>query len=255
MTGLLFSPPAHPDFYAHNDLLDEFGKARFGTPGPGEYNKPGAFGETVVFTTSSSYSFGIKPEGNNHPFISKQHSNAVGGNDSPGPAYNPNFKVVKKNQGKTVFTAADRDTEKLRYISQQHCKDNIAVSTPGPGTYRLKQGKGIAKTMGDAPAYKFSTDKQRGLLSERELLYHPGPGAHTLPGTYAFKDERHRNPAVDWAPQYSFAPHGEMERGLSRSRHESEVRDTYEQHIWGEISVRVFISRNNRGVTSIRIED
>ena len=113
---------------AHNDLLDEFGKARFGTPGPGEYNKPGAFGETVVFTTSSSYSFGIKPEGNNHPFISKQHSNAVGGNDSPGPAYNPNFKVVKKNQGKTVFTAADRDTEKLRYISQQHCKD-ISPST------------------------------------------------------------------------------------------------------------------------------
>jgi hypothetical protein len=207
---------------AQNDLLDEEGKARFGTPGPGEYVMPGSLGETVVYHTSSSYSFGIKPEAHVNLYISKQHSKATGGMDSPGPSYLPNYKVTKKSLGSTVFSTADRDTESLRYISPQHCKDNLAATTPGPGTYRLKQGKGIAKTMGDAPAYKFSTDKQRGMLSERELLYHPGPGAHTLPGSF---DPNKRNPSYDWSPKYSFAPHGELERGSERSRSSEEVRE------------------------------
>jgi len=101
-----------------NDLLDEEGKARFGTPCPGEYVMPGSLGETVVYNTSSSYSFGIKPEAHVNLYISKQHSKATGGMDSPGPSYLPNYKVTKKSLGSMVFSTADRDTESLRYISR-----------------------------------------------------------------------------------------------------------------------------------------
>mmetsp|Transcript_31773 Transcript_31773/g.61208 ORF Transcript_31773/g.61208 Transcript_31773/m.61208 type:complete len:598 (+) Transcript_31773:281-2074(+) len=188
-----------------NELLDEHGKARFGTPGPGEYTRVGAFGETVVYDTAASYTFGTKPTGpRQQPFISRAHSKATGGGDSPGPMYQPSTAMTSKAAARAAFSTADRGAERARFISKMHCDENKGATTPGPGTYRLKHGKGVAKTLGDAPAFKFP-EAPRDHVVTRAALYNPGPGAHQLPQTLGTREDG-RNPEVTWAPKYSFAP-------------------------------------------------
>mmetsp|Transcript_2655 Transcript_2655/g.3003 ORF Transcript_2655/g.3003 Transcript_2655/m.3003 type:complete len:625 (-) Transcript_2655:337-2211(-) len=209
-------------------MLDEDGKAMFGTPGPGTYDRVGAFGETVVYGTAPNHSFGFKSEGA-QPFISDEHAKVQGTQLSPGPAYNPTNKMVQIQSASYSFGTADRGAERGRFISDVHCRENLAATTPGPGTYRLKHGKGIARTIGDAQTVKFPTAAQREFIGEKEMLLHPGPGAHDPPAWVGDRDE-HRNPTTKWEPKFSFAPHGSIERGSVRSKSQEHAVFVSEQH-------------------------
>jgi hypothetical protein len=73
--------------------------------------------------------------------------------------------------------------------------------SPGPGTYKRKEGKGIANSLGDAPTFKFGTGPQRTFPGNRDSVHVPGPGAND-------------QPMMDsGAPSYTFAPHGSARLG------------------------------------------
>lgn len=211
-------------------MFDEDGKALYGTPGAGAYDTVGSFGENVVFNTAPGYSFGVKTEGEYaQPFLSEEHAKSLAMAHSPGPGYAYHDRSYKTVAPTHSFGTADRGAERGRYISQTHCRENLAATTPGPGTYRLKQGKGISRTLGDAPAYAFSTAPQRDFIGEKEMLTHPGPGAHHPPNMVGDRDE-HKNPTTEWTPKYSFAPHGSMDRGSLRQRDQDSAVFVSEAH-------------------------
>jgi hypothetical protein len=126
----------------------------------------------------------------------------------PGPIYNPSYLSQSKMQREADFSfgTADRGAARLQYISKEHCKENAAATTPGPGTYKHKEGKGIANSLGDAPAFRFGTAEQRVFPGNRDSVHVPGPGANdqSLGGS--------------GAAAYTFAPHGSTHLGLSRHR-------------------------------------
>ena len=157
-----------------------------------------------AFRASAAYSFGLKKS--EKTFISREHSRAEQGSSSPGPKYHPNSERTRLPS--YSFGTAGRDAGKLRYTSEEHSREKRGQDTPGPGTYRSRQGKGIAKTMGDAPTFKFGTAASVGDAKVRTRLS-PGPGAHVLPST------------IGDSPAYSFSPMNSLNKGMGRSRDES----------------------------------
>ena len=169
-----------------------------------------------AFRASAAYSFGLKKS--DKTFISREHSRAEQGSSSPGPKYHPNSERTRLPS--YSFGTAGRDAGKLRYTSEEHSREKRGQDTPGPGTYRSRQGKGIAKTIGDAPTFKFGTAASVGDAKVRTRLS-PGPGAHVLPST------------IGDSPAYSFSPMNSLNKGMGRSRDESNSIYISETHSRG----------------------
>mmetsp|Transcript_68117 Transcript_68117/g.215509 ORF Transcript_68117/g.215509 Transcript_68117/m.215509 type:complete len:600 (-) Transcript_68117:646-2445(-) len=200
------------DKTAPMDGLDEDGKAMFGTPGPGTYQPASSFGKPLVYTAAPTFAFGTREfDLNRQSYISQEHSKTLYGVESPGPTYAPDTKMVKKSAAAFSFGTCERDGERGRYISKNHCRENAGLFTPGPGTYKHKEGKGIAKTMGDAPTQPFPIAAQRDILFEREMLFHPGPGAH----------DHHTD--IGKSPCISFAPRDRAKGARSRKDQDHRV--------------------------------
>ncbi|CAG9467693.1 unnamed protein product [Pedinophyceae sp. YPF-701] len=104
------------------------------------------------------------------------HAGSGSGAHSPGPKYYP------KTESSAVAArlgTADRDRDaNLRYLSAGHSESLKGHLSPGP-IYRSPSGKGIAKTIGDAPVTVFGTS-QRSEVVSRASLHVPGPGAHDV---------------------------------------------------------------------------
>lgn len=137
--------------------VDEDGKARYGVPGPGAYTRVGAFGETVVYESGSAYTFGTKPQTekqqvmgpldagsavcrgrrspklhhhacvltglcpHSQPYISRQHSKQVSGQDSPGPIYAPHLRGTRPDLTRPIaFSTGTREGEGKKWISGEH---------------------------------------------------------------------------------------------------------------------------------------
>ena len=153
------------------------------------------------------------------PFISQEHSKAdLAHVNSPGPAYNPNMAETQSAAPHAAFTVADRAKANIQYIAAAFAEENFAATTPGPGTYRLKYGKGIAKTFGDAPTHKFGSGPGPGRVTAyaSSSSAAPGPGAHDVTrGLGAMKEKGYTSRT---APAYTFAPLGSTSEGALRDR-------------------------------------
>lgn len=206
--------------------LDEEGKAMFGVPGPGAYETSTGLGRKTHQTLSKApeMPFGTSRT-NKTKHIGPGFEQGDFGKFSPGPVYRPAHQRTERRDPTVAFGLADRSTEALRYISPAHSQEFLGADTPGPGAHRRREGKGRAKTMGDAPTFVFGTEPQREPPFPRELLLHPD-ARYNLPETLANKDAspyRH-------AAAYTFSPHGKMSQGLNRSRDEAGKVWISEQH-------------------------
>ena len=117
---------------------------------------------------------------------------------------------ASRRRSAVIAHRLDRSPTALDPSPEEHCKENAAATTPGPGTYKRREGKGIAGSLGDAPAFKFGTAAQREFPGNRDSVHVPGPGANDqpVPGAHS--------------PEYTFAPHGSMDFGVARHRDQNE---------------------------------
>ena len=200
--------------------MDKFGKLKpgYGPPGLGSYEPPSTFVsvsprhpeyqyrrgmmERGPVGTKSAFSFGLKA--NPKEFISAEHAKAME-TYSPGPAtielevLDKSFRYAKPMSPRIAFSQADRfRPAKKVYLGGLAAASMGGQEGPGPGGTVLPQGKGLAKTLGDAPTWKFGTGPQRVAAGGKESLRKPGPGAHNP----AQKLSQH-NP-----PSYTFGSKG-----------------------------------------------
>ena len=180
--------------------MDKHGKLKpgYGPPGPGSYEPPSTFVnvdprhpeyesrriamERGPVGTKSAFSFGLKA--NPKEFISAEHAKA-GGAYSPGPAtveleaLDKATRYAKPRSPQIGFSQADRfRPSKKVYMGSLAAQSMGGAEGPGPGGTVLPQGKGLPKTLGDAPTWKFGTGPQRVFAGGKEGLRKPGPGAH-----------------------------------------------------------------------------
>ena len=125
--------------------------------------------------------------------------------------------MTRATSARAAFSSADRNSSRLQYTSAAFTTDNFGATTPGPGTYRLRYGKGIAKTFGDAPAIKFGSGPGPGKVTGAPVARGaPGPGAHDVHrGLGSVKEAGY---TARSAPSFSFAPGGSPEQGKLRDR-------------------------------------
>lgn len=152
--------------------LDSQGYAVFGTPGPAQYEPISQFdegGKRVYRNPGGPFSIQGRWNAEKLTFT------------SPGPqAHNPKHEAVNPDPNRAVFGHATRVTEAKRFTAA------CLVSAPdephvGPGSYRVKCGKGHAKTFGDGPCAAIG-DVPR--LPEYATSATHSPGAkYNLPST------------------------------------------------------------------------
>eukprot|EP00798_Chlamydomonas_sp_ICE-L_P023917 gene23917-9488_t len=167
------------------------------------------------------------------PLLVSSGSSFIPRNDSPGPgAYSPQTDVVKNRGARGVFGSATRDKESNRWISDAHQKGEPPRDTPGPARYRTHTSDTFERNPKNqgSPSWGFGTASQRTDYNKTPQASVPGP----IYGQQASWD----------AEAYSFAPPGDTENGMARSRNEFSPAD-YDTENLEAMSV------NRRGETMI----
>mmetsp|Transcript_9744 Transcript_9744/g.20781 ORF Transcript_9744/g.20781 Transcript_9744/m.20781 type:complete len:577 (-) Transcript_9744:1287-3017(-) len=136
--------------------------------------------------------------------LNTTRSSFIPASDSPGPAaYSPESASANKYAApRATFGTSRRENESHRYISEMHNKTLPPYDTPGPGTYRTH--KNDSPKRHGSPTTKFGTAAQRPDPSKFPAASVPGPIYDQSP------------PGSPLA--YTFAPQGNIELGMTRSR-------------------------------------
>ncbi|GAX81632.1 hypothetical protein CEUSTIGMA_g9060.t1 [Chlamydomonas eustigma] len=161
---------------------------------------------------------------------------------SPGPgAYSPVTGTIKQAAPKASFGTASRDNEAARFISNSHNKALPATNTPGPGTYRIAKAESYERSPKHSftPAWGFGTAPQRTDEHKEPAAQVPGP-------------KYKQDPPKD-APSYTFAPHGNIELGMSRSRQDTSKVFLSEAHCHADASL--LASQSNVGPGQYDVEN
>ena len=209
--------------------VDEDGKAVYGVPGPGRYGTgAGAMGRKATAVTlrrAPDVPFGVPREKLEKKHAGPGFEQDAHGKFGPGPMYKPDHHLTEPLEPRYYFAQAERSTEALRFVSKAHSMELAGVDMPGPDAHKRREGKGQAKTLGDAPTFVFGTGPMREPPYPLEVLHHPD-ARYDLPTSVGNTDA---SPYRHYAT-HTFAPHGKQSLGMQRSRDDGKKMWVSEVH-------------------------
>ncbi|KAL3133397.1 hypothetical protein ABBQ38_007266 [Trebouxia sp. C0009 RCD-2024] len=215
-------PMPSPATQAHSSLaataLEEDSKALYGVPGPGAYVAPSAFSQKLAYQDPGRQIYTCSPA-----WTLKGRIEETQQFRSPGPVYDASrgyryleqHGVLHKPESEGGTFGVGPREQPHRFYSAQHSQATLlCTASPGPATYKQREGRRVPHTLGDAPTWHFGVSLNSAWGAPAAASPGPVYKAETAIG-------RGTAPVFTRAPIYGFGRVPGRKRGLLQSRSEA----------------------------------